>query len=338
MLIIALPRGERQVQAETRGQGSTFHVKRTNNGEKAPLSTPSSDRRSPRFCDYEGSDYRTAFWEGQGREYEGQAEVIALRKLLPSEGLRIIDIGGGFGRLVDLYRGYREIILMDYSSSQLQDARARLGADRATYVAANLYDMPFVDGSFDAAVMVRVLHHLSDVPKALTAIHSILQPGGAFVLEYANKRNLKAILRYLLRRQAHSPFSHEPWEFVELNFDFHPAYVQNALQKAGFGIERQLSLSHFRIGLLKRHIPPHILARIDGWLQEPTAYLRLTPSMLLRARAAGENTQPLAPTIFRCPSCGSSDLRPEANALLCHGCGQRWSTESGIYDFRTPVD
>lgn len=302
------------------------------------MSTSRSHKRSPRFCDYEGSDYRKAFWEGQGREYESQAERIALRRLLPSGGLRIIDIGGGFGRLVDLYRGYQEIILMDYSLSQLQDARSRLGTERITYVAANLYEMPFADGSFDAAVMVRVLHHLSDVPKALMDIHSILQPGGTFVLEYANKRNLKAILRYLLHRQAHNPFSREPWEFVELNFDFPPAYVENALQEAGFGIERQLSLSHFRVGLLKRHIPPHILASIDGWLQGPTARLRLTPSMLLRTCALGQSTQPLAASIFRCPTCGSSDMSAEGSALHCHGCGHRWRAAGGIYDFRTPLD
>jgi hypothetical protein len=38
---------------------------------------------SPPVCDYEGSDYRTRFWEGQGRDYEDQAERIALRRLMP---------------------------------------------------------------------------------------------------------------------------------------------------------------------------------------------------------------------------------------------------------------
>ena len=81
----------------------------------------------PRFCDYEGSDYRSAFWEGQGREYEDLAERTALRKLLPSKGKRIIDIGGGYGRLHDLYSGFHEVVLLDHATSQLQDARQRLG-------------------------------------------------------------------------------------------------------------------------------------------------------------------------------------------------------------------
>nr|HID13463.1 hypothetical protein [Anaerolineae bacterium] len=54
------------------------------------------------ICDYEGSAYRTEFW-GQGREYEDAVERIALQRLLPPSGRRIIEIGAGFGRLADLY-------------------------------------------------------------------------------------------------------------------------------------------------------------------------------------------------------------------------------------------
>ena len=57
------------------------------------------------ICDYEGSSYRTDFWEGQGRQYEDMAERLALRKLLPPAGARLVEIGAGFGRLVDLYGG-----------------------------------------------------------------------------------------------------------------------------------------------------------------------------------------------------------------------------------------
>lgn len=295
-----------------------------------------TSEQPPRFCDYEGSDYRTAFWEGQGREYEDRVERIALRKLLPPSGERIIDIGGGFGRLVDLYGGYKEVVLMDYSRSQLADAQRHLGEKRVIYVAANVYAMPFANGAFDTAVTIRVLHHLSDVPRALQAIRAILRPGAAFVLEYANKRNLKAILRYWLRYQEHSPFTHEPWEFAPLNWDFHPAYMERALQAADFHIERQLNVSYFRIGFLKRFVPAGALAAVDGWLQQPTARLKLTPSIFLRARALGLEAAPAAASIFCCPAC-RSQLAQSFDALLCQGCGRRWSTAGGIYDFKQPL-
>jgi len=300
------------------------------------LAKQSQKQPPPRFCDYEGSDYRTAFWEGHGRAYEDLSERIALHKLLPPSGGRIIDIGGGFGRTVDLYHGYQEIVLMDYAMSQLLDGRSRLNNDRIIYVAANVYDMPFQPGAFDAAVTVRVLHHLSDVPAALCAIHSILKPGASLVMEYANKRHLKAILRYLVGRQQHSPFDRQPWEFAELNFDFHPAYMAQQLDAAGFRIERQLAVSHFRVGLLKRLVPPRLLATVDGWLQQPLSALKWAPSVFLRARRNAKPAATPANGLFRCPHCGSTSFDRQPQALQCVACGSLWSTAQGIYDFRQP--
>ncbi|HSG15070.1 MAG TPA: class I SAM-dependent methyltransferase, partial [Anaerolineae bacterium] len=97
-----------------------------------------SDR--PPVCDYEGSDYRTRFWENQGREYEDQAERIALRRLMPPAGDTLIDIGAGFGRLSDEYSGYRRVVLFDYSRSLLREAQERLGDDpRFIFVAGDWY-------------------------------------------------------------------------------------------------------------------------------------------------------------------------------------------------------
>jgi SAM-dependent methyltransferase len=293
-------------------------------------------KKLPRFCDYEGSDYRTAFWQGQGREYEDLAERIALRKLLPAAGQRIIDIGGGFGRLVDLYAGFKEIVLLDHSRTQLLDARSRLNDDRITYVAANLYQLPFAAQAFDTAVMVRVLHHLSDVPSALVAVHGVLQPGATFVLEYANKRNLKAILRYLLRIQEHDPFEYEPWEFVELNFNFHPSYMEYHLEAAGFRVDQQLGVSHFRIGVLKRLLPARILAGLDSWLQQPSARWKWTPSMFLSTCVVGHGTGPIASQIFCCPVCGG-DLLRGSTEMTCKACDRHWSRSDDIYDFREPL-
>jgi len=301
------------------------------------LADHSDSEVAPRFCDYEGSDYRTTFWEGRGREYEDLAERIALRKLLPPGGMRIIDIGGGFGRTVDLYSGYQEIVLLDYSMSQLEDARSRLGEKCVTYVAASVYSMPFQEGTFDTALTVRVLHHLSDVPAALHSIHAILQPGAALIMEYANKRHLKAILRYLVGRQKHSPFDHQPWEFAELNFDFHPVYMERHLESAGFSIERQLAVSHFRLGLLKRLVPAHVLATADGWLQQPLSALKWAPSIFLRARRIAAPTATPADGLFRCPQCGSTVLERQSSGLWCAGCASLWSTTQGIYDFRRPL-
>ena len=170
--------------------------------ESSPQPTPPvSPDPAPALCDYEGSAYRVEFWTGE-RAFEDQAERLALRTLLPPSGARLVEIGAGFGRLADLYAGYTQVILVEPALSMLHQAQERLGHDaRFTFVRSSVYDLPLQDQTLDTVVMVRVLHHLVDVPRALTELRRIVRPGGAFVLEFANKRNLKSRLRFALRRQ-----------------------------------------------------------------------------------------------------------------------------------------
>ena len=93
-------------------------------------------------------------------DYEDQVERAALRRLMPPRGRTLLDVGAGFGRLADEYRGYERVVLFDYSRSLLREAQQHLGGDpRYLYVAGNWYTMPFVAGLFDTLVQVRTLHH-----------------------------------------------------------------------------------------------------------------------------------------------------------------------------------
>ena len=297
------------------------------------------------ICDYEGSDYRTRFWVSQGREYEDLAERHAMRHLLPRQGTRLLEVGTGFGRLVDLYQPYDQIILLDYSKSLLRQAQQHLGRDeRYLYVAADLYRMPLDDAVVDTVCMVRVIHHLADVPGALRQIQRVLQPGGAFLLEFASKLHLKSILRYAFRRQGWNPFARAPVEFVELNFDFHPQWMFDRLAEHGLNVEHIRTASRFRIPLLKRIIPPRLLAGMDGALQGLGAWWQLTPSVFVRARRAQNGaTRPTASgrlpaeQIFRCPICEHGEWQRTEAALHCQSCGSRWTIDDGIYDFKAPA-
>lgn len=288
-----------------------------------------------RICDYEGSSYRTDFWLGKGREYEDLAERIALRRLLPPTGRRLVDIGGGFGRLSEFYSGYEQVVLLDYSRSLLRQAQARLGrADRFVYVAASFYTMPFAANAFDAAMMVRVMHHVEDVPALLREVARVLAGSGIFVVEFASKRHLKSILRYLLRRQAWSPFDPAPYEFVEMNFDFHPAWIRQRLAEALFHVKRTRTVSHFRLPVLKRLVPVRVLAALDGLCQPTGEWWQLTPSVFHRCAVDKSGSDLSSELLFRCPSCGCIELHEESQALCCEKCGCRWPVKDGIYDFR----
>ncbi|MEP0805362.1 MAG: class I SAM-dependent methyltransferase [Chloroflexota bacterium] len=297
----------------------------------------------PPVCNYEGSDYQTSFWDKGGREYEDRTEAIAIKRLLPAGGRLLLELGAGAGRNTPRYHGFDRIVLLDYSRTQLEQAQARLGkSDRYIYVAADAYRLPFVEASFDAATMIRVLHHMADAPRALAQVKNALAAGGTFILEFANKQNLKAIFRYLLGRQKWSPFTREPVEFVKLNFDFHPTAVRTWLEGLGFTVERTLTLSHFRVGILKRLVPTGILVFFDALLQWTGAWWQLTPSVFVKAVLQGQAGGSLKRVssiseLFKCPDCGTSPLREASAYLECPGCKKRWGVRDGIYDFREPL-
>ena len=272
---------------------------------------------------------------------------MALRHLLPVRGRRLLEVGAGFGRLADLYAGYDQVILLDYAKSGLREAQARLGrSGRFIYIAADIYHLPVAPHTCDTAVTVRVLHHMIDVPAALQSLAMTLRPGGVYVLEYANKRNIKAIARYLRGRQPWSPFQADPVEFAKLNYDFHPSWMAQALARAGFRIEASRAVSYFRTPILKRAVPSQVLASLDGILQVPGAPLKLAPSVFLRCRTAGgrygEVSAPRVSDVsalLRCPACGGHDWRSATSeAMICGQCGSHWAVDDGIYDFKTPLD
>jgi ubiquinone/menaquinone biosynthesis C-methylase UbiE/predicted RNA-binding Zn-ribbon protein involved in translation (DUF1610 family) len=287
----------------------------------------------PPICDYEGSDYQKAFWEKGGREYEDAVEAIALRRLLPHTGSRLLELGAGAGRNTPRYKGFEEITLLDYSHTQLEQARGRLGdSARYRYVAADAYKLPFTPAVFDAATMIRTLHHLKEGESALRQVSQVLAQQGTFILEFANKHNLKAILRYITGKQKWNPYSMEQVEFVELNFNFHPRQIRSWLRENGFSIDRQLSVSHFRVGFLKRHVPLRILKGLDSALQWTGALWQLTPSVFVKStHRTGAALQEFA---FRCPQCGKYPLEPLPADIACPQCGKVYPYQDGIYDFR----
>jgi ubiquinone/menaquinone biosynthesis C-methylase UbiE/uncharacterized protein YbaR (Trm112 family) len=290
---------------------------------------------TPPVCDYEGSDYQTSFWKEGGRAYEDACEVIALKRLLPESGKLMLELGAGAGRNTPRYKGYEKIVLLDYSFTQLQQAKAQLGeSEKYRYIAADAYKLPFVDGLFDGATMIRTLHHMADAKMALAQVRRVVQSGATFILEYANKRNMKSILRYLLKKQTWSPYSPEPVEFAALNFDFHPKTVKAWLSVNNFHLERQLTVSHFRVGWLKRAIPVKLLSELDSLLQLTGSWFQLSPSVFTSNRAIGESPEVQDGAFFRCPACGCQHLPDTPPELVCPDCGRKFPVIDGIYDFR----
>jgi ubiquinone/menaquinone biosynthesis C-methylase UbiE len=289
---------------------------------------------TPPICDYTASNYQESFWDQGERAYEDAAEAIALKRLLPKSGNLLLELGAGAGRNTPRYTGYRRVVLVDYSMTQLEQAQRRLGKSRRfVYVAADAYRLPFVEGLFDGATMIRTLHHMADPSLALSQVRSVLSENAFFILEYANKHNLKAIFRYWMKKQDWSPFSEDAVEFARLNFDFHPRAIQKWLLDNRFLLQKQLTVSHFRMNILKKVFPTKFLARLDGLCQPTGALFQLTPSVFVRSQAMGRSKEVEGSEFFKCLNCGKGIPEFDRN-VRCSGCGHRWGQKNGIYDFR----
>ena len=234
---------------------------------------------------------------------------------MPPTGGRLLEVGAGFGRLADEYLGYREVVLFDASETLLQAAREQLAGDpRYQVVVGDAFRLPFEDASFDTVVCVRVLHHFGDPRPAIREFARVLRPGGVLVLESANKRNLKAIIAYLLRRQPWSPFApgsqknegvqilpaairrplaagasaggaaaKPEWHGPGTDFDHAPADLRRWLRSAGLRIEARRTVSLFRLPVVSRRVPTGMLLAVERWLQAPLASVTPGPSLFVRA-------------------------------------------------------
>lgn len=292
------------------------------------------NKTTPPVCSYEGSDYQTSFWDTANRRYEDAVETVAINNLFSQGGKLLLELGAGAGRLTPRYPNWERIVLLDYSRTQLLQARERLGEnDRFVFVAADIYKLPFADGLFDGLTMIRTLHHMADVPQTFRSVRRVMSEDGKFLLEFANKRNFKSVLRWILHRQRWDPFSPEQVEFVKLNYNFHPRTVAKHLREAGFEKQKQSGVSFFRADWFKRKINHERLVNWDSALQNLVPLNRYTPSIFTLNRAIGSSPKPQEGEFFACPIC--SQPLPETKATqICPGCAHEWQYKEGIYEFR----
>ncbi|WP_052667277.1 class I SAM-dependent methyltransferase [Nitriliruptor alkaliphilus] len=120
-----------------------------------------------------------AYDRRSARDAAGEARRLLGRRPLG----RVLDVGCGTGYLgLGLAVAGRtdDLHLVDLSPGMLDRAArnaASLGVE-ATFLRATAADLPYADDTFDAVVSRGVLHHLHDVPAALTEWRRVVKPGG----------------------------------------------------------------------------------------------------------------------------------------------------------------
>ena len=118
------------------------------------------------------------------------AKLTAVRRWLDRlpEGTRVLDAGCGEGVLVDEYAARLRIQGIDPNYSSDRVATGSLTA------------LPYADGSFDRALCLDVLEHLSfeDQPRALAELFRVLTAGGELLVSIPNLAHLQSRIHFLL--------------------------------------------------------------------------------------------------------------------------------------------
>jgi ubiquinone/menaquinone biosynthesis C-methylase UbiE len=147
----------------------------------------SPDELQLAFHEVECRTYDERFGIGYDERSAREAAREAQRLLGRRRIGRVLDVGCGTGYLgLGLAKVGQagDVHLTDLSPGMLDRARtnaASLGVD-ATFVRATAADLPYADDRFDAVVTRGVLHHLHDVPAALTEWRRVLRPGGVLLV------------------------------------------------------------------------------------------------------------------------------------------------------------
>lgn len=99
-------------------------------------------------------------------------------------GRLVLDCGCGSGRFAEIALSLgATLVAIDYSTA-VDACRENLGHDPNLHlVQADLYRLPFADGTFDAVYSLGVLQHTPDVERAFTSVARQVRPGGAIVVD-----------------------------------------------------------------------------------------------------------------------------------------------------------
>jgi SAM-dependent methyltransferase len=156
---------------------------------------------------------------------------VALRWLDARAGERVLDVGSGDG-FYDwrISRSGAHITGIDLHENRLAFARKHYGSDLTEFLYVDAEQADFPDDSFDKALSLCVMEHLSNDERVLRNVSRAMKPGGRFVFSADSLSN--AEIRPEERERHRRRYA--------VNAFYTPDIVRDKLSRAGLDIEETL--------------------------------------------------------------------------------------------------
>jgi len=126
-------------------------------------------------------------WDQIRSLHVAESEVEnAISRALGGESLgRLVDIGTGTGRMIELFGPRADSAVgIDRSSEMLRLARVKLEAAgiASSLRQGDMYALPLADGSADSVIIHQVLHYAHSPAAAIAEAARVLAPGGTLLI------------------------------------------------------------------------------------------------------------------------------------------------------------
>jgi ubiquinone/menaquinone biosynthesis C-methylase UbiE len=224
-----------------KGMGAMMSMRESPDSSKLDL------HRNP--CpDLESStdDYARRFEGAVGRWFLELQMGATLRFLGPLPGAGVADVGGGHGQLMGglLDAGYG-VTVTGSDALCARRLQAWMGRDRARFVEASLFALPFADREVDAVVSYRMLSHLADWQSLIAELCRVSRV--RVLVDYPTKRSVNCLSEVFFRAKKR----------VERNtrcyLVFHEREIHQAFERNGFRCVGRVGQFLFPMALHRAH-------------------------------------------------------------------------------------
>ncbi len=185
------------------------------------------NQKSPVVESEVGYDLYASKYDESRAYLNGFERDVFLKMIQPLKEKKVLDIGCGTGRTIELLKTYpMEITALDISEKMLKVVEKKFHDVKT--VKADLNSLPFPDNTFDAVTAMFVIVHLKNLQVAFSEVYRVLKDGGVFILSNINQRKAPKLKLK------------DGKEIVIKSFYHLPKHVVGSLQEEAFKVEEDI--------------------------------------------------------------------------------------------------